>query len=200
MYKRCVSCGKELISTMDNCMECREEVIAPHADLIFPLFSYRLWNKQLMFLWKSEEVRALSLFFASELKLVLKTLGFKIIIPVPPRPGKIQEKGWDQIDELCNILEFRFGFKILRLLERNIREQQKKLDRLERFQIIKKGYALTSSKIIERELKKYKINLPEEVCLIDDVCTTGSTIESCAGILKNIGIKKVYVVTLFKVD
>ncbi|MBQ5473006.1 MAG: hypothetical protein IIT58_13525, partial [Treponema sp.] len=38
------------------------------------------------------------------------------------------------------------------------------------------------------------------VCIIDDVITTGSTIECCARILKNHGAKKVYAISLFIVD
>ena len=52
-------------------------------------------------------------------------LGVKVVVPVPPRYGKIKEIGWDQVDELCNILEHRFGFKILRVLERKSVFQQK---------------------------------------------------------------------------
>lgn len=200
LFDRCRTCGKELLVTKSQCLECREKVVCPSADSIFSLYSYRLWNKELMFLWKSMELRALSYFFASKLKEVFEVFNIKIIVPVPPRPGKILEKGWDQIDELCNILEFFYGYRILRLLERNTKEQQKKLNKENRINTIGKGYTSSSVEVINNQLKKNKIELPKEVCLLDDVCTTGATIESCCGILKNIGITTVKVFTLFKVD
>ena len=54
--------------------------------------------------------------------------------------------------------------------------------------------------LVQKELQKNKGIIPEKVCLLDDVCTTGSTIECCAQILKKAGIKKVGVITLFTVD
>lgn len=200
LFNRCPTCGKELLVTQNQCLECREKVVCPNADSIFCLYSYRLWNKELMFLWKSKEIRALSFFFAGKLQLVLKAFGVKVIVPVPPRPGKILEKGWDQIDELCSILEYFYHYKILRILQRNTKEQQKKLNKENRIGTIGKGYTSASTKVIAEELKKNKLDIPKEVCLLDDVCTTGATIESCCEILKNIGIAKIQVVTLFKVD
>ncbi|MDE7392086.1 MAG: ComF family protein, partial [Treponemataceae bacterium] len=41
---------------------------------------------------------------------------------------------------------------------------------------------------------------PPAVVLVDDVMTTGATIESCATQLKRFGVKKVYALTLFAVD
>ena len=77
-------------------------------------------------MWKSQEIRSLSLLFAKSLNIALKKLEVKYIVPVPPRKGKIQEKGWDQIDELCNLLEYLYGFKILRLLERSTKNWAEK--------------------------------------------------------------------------
>ena len=41
---------------------------------------------------------------------------------------------------------------------------------------------------------------PEKVILVDDVFTTGSTLEACCQALKSAGVKKVFCVTLFIVD
>lgn len=112
------------------------------------------------------------------------------IVPVPPRKGKIRKNGWDQIEELCSFLEKRYGLKVFRLLERNTSGQQKKLSRQQRLESIKTAYSL----------KPGIFKLPQSVCLIDDVCTTGSTLESCAEILKKAGVQKVNAVTLFTVD
>ena len=87
-------------------------------------------------------------------------------------------------------LEKRYGLRVMRLLERNTSGQQKKLSRSQRLESIKTAYSL----------KPFTGLLPQEVTLVDDVCTTGSTLESCAEILKSAGIEKVHAVTLFTVD
>ena len=198
--ERCLCCGKELISMKGKCMKCREEPVLKNTDSVLPLFSYRLWNRELMFRWKMKEERIFSPFFAKLLCQVLKKMGETIIVPVPPRKGKIRKNGWDQIEELSSFLEKRYGFRVLRILERNTSGQQKKLSRTQRLESIKTAYSLSSPQILERALKPFSGKIPVRVCLIDDVCTTGSTLESCAEILKAAGIKRVNAVTLFTVD
>ena len=188
---RCSICGKILLSTKDTCFKCRENAVIKSIDRLLPLFPYRIWNKELMFMWKSQEIRSLSLLFASILNRVLKQEEVEFIVPVPPRKGKIQEKGWDQIDELCNLLEFIYGFKILRLLERSTTLEQKKLGREGRLEQIGKAY----------HLKSYGKSYPQKVYILDDVCTTGSTLESCARILKEEAqIPTVNAISLFIVE
>jgi predicted amidophosphoribosyltransferase len=200
-YKqRCKICGRALISTSGTCPSCRECQVLKHVDSAFPLFSYRLWNKELLFLWKIEGIRILSALFASFCAVSLKKLSVKYIVPVPPRPGKIQKNGWDQIDELCSFLALRYGFLILNFLERVSDFQQKKLGRLERFEKSALSYRVKSDKEIKKELLKCGGEFPYEVCIVDDVCTTGSTIETCAALLKaHTDIKKISCMTLFTV-
>ena len=189
---RCRCCGKELISESELCMECREKPVLKSTDKMLPLFSYRLWNKELLFLWKMQGIRSLSFFFAKIIAKALKELNVEYIVPVPPRPGKIKKNGWDQIDELSKILKIKYGFKVLKLLERTSVVQQKKLNREERLNSIQSAY-IFSNKITNQ--------LPQKVCIIDDVCTTGSTLETCASIIKNnTKIPQVYAMTLFAVD
>lgn len=188
--ERCECCGKELICMKGKCMKCREEPVLKSTDTVLPLFSYRLWNRELMFRWKMQEERSFSPLFARLLYEVLRKNGETAIVPVPPRKGKIRKKGWDQIEEVCTFLEKRYGLKVYRVLERNTAGQQKKLSREQRLESIKSAYSL----------KPGTCGLPSSVCLIDDVCTTGSTLESCAEILKAAGIQKVNAVTLFTVD
>lgn len=199
-HKRCRICGKELVSFQEVCLECREKRILNSVDYIIPLFSYRLWNKELMFIWKSSEIRSLSELFSKIAARAVKKTGEKIIVPVPPRKGKIKEKGWDQIEELCNYLQYFYGFTILRLLKRENKKQQKKLNREERLETIGKNYFLKEKGAVLKELKKTGGKMPASVCLLDDVCTTGATVEGCAERLKEAGIEKVSVVTLFMVD
>lgn len=196
---RCSCCGKELLSEEGKCSSCRVNPIIVSGDSVFPLYSYRGWNKKLVFDWKMTEKRNLSCDFAKALDKVLCRICVKddfLIVPVPPRKGKIWNKGWDQVEELCLFLKKRYGYNILNCLERVSSVQQKKLDREGRFSSKGKNYIL--GKGFYRYTKKYGI--PNEVVLLDDVITTGITVESCAFLLKQAGIRKVHIVSLFIVD
>ena len=197
---RCRICGKELLSTQETCFDCRAKPVVEHVDKMLPLFPYRIWNKELMFMWKSQEIRSLSLLFAKILNGVLQKLDVRVIIPVPPRKGKLQQKGWDQIDELCNLLEYLYGFKVLRILERSTAIQQKKLGREGRLKQIGRAYSVVAPQKLQKQLKSFNGTLPESIILLDDVCTTGSTLESCSISLKEAGIKYITGVTLFQVE
>lgn len=190
----CARCGKKLISEKDKCVECRNEGILKNLDRVFPLFSYRLWNTNLLCRWKLKGERNLSFFFAELVKDrildMFEKFGEFSIVPVPPRPGKIKREGWDQIEELSVILERLYGFKIFRILGRESLEQQKTLDREKRLLTIGSAYFV----------KDKKSPLPEKVCIIDDVMTTGATLEGIATVLKKNGVKEVFAVTLFTVD
>lgn len=188
---RCTICGRRLISESNLCLECRESTIFESVDFVFPIHRYILWKKQLMFLWKSKGQRMLSPIFAKVLYKALKEQFPNIpIIPVPPRPGKIHKKGWDQIAELTVILKNIYNVQIVDALIRTEKVQQKKRNRKERLEHLGKAFQL-SPKCKE---------IPEKVVILDDVMTTGATLESCAKCLKKAGAKKVFALTLFEVS
>ncbi len=198
--KRCIYCGRELISEIDVCSICRTEKTVSSADGVFSLHSYSLWKKDLLYSWKTAEVRVLSPVFArmvcNGVKEVESVAGCSLtVVPVPPRPGKIRKYGWDQINELCWYMKKLYGVTVLELLKRYSKQQQKKLNREHRKEMIESGYDAISSKVLNKIGK-----LPENVILLDDVMTTGSTVEACSKILKKMGVKRVFVLTIFSVS
>lgn len=199
LLKKCKICGKPLVSEIGLCSACKKSPVLKNTDGVYPLLTYRMWKKKLLFSWKMQEKRSLSSFFAMLIKEKIVELEYENccslpVVPVPPRPGKIREKGWDQIDEICTFLDKGWKIEILKILKRNSKTQQKKLDRVQRLEGIGTAYSLAA----ERKLSKMKI--PKKVILIDDVLTTGSTVENCAALLKKVGVEKVFVITLFIVD
>ena len=203
--KRCSVCGKELLGELKICMKCRTENLFSQVDQVLPMFPYRLWMKKLIFEWKMDGRRSVSTLFASVLDVGLKSVHADVIVPVPPRRGKIREKGWDQVDEVCKVLERCHGYTVLRLLQRFSRDQQKKLDREKRIEGSGKSYGLSKKHgaVLEKWRKKNGLGekeVPTEAVIVDDVITTGATVSTCAGILKGLGIKTVKAVSIVIVD
>lgn len=190
----CKCCGKKLISENQICVKCRTENSFKCIERVFSLFSYKLWNVEIMFRWKKKGERIFSYFFAYLLAQKLKSIKEYchdfVIVPVPPRPNKIKEIGWDQVDDIFNLLKYKYKFNATKMLNRVSSQEQKKLDRNQRFEKIKNSYVI-----------KNKISfIPEKVCLIDDVKTTGATLECCAEILKKVGVKTVFALTIYNVS
>jgi ComF family protein len=208
---RCKLCGKTLISEISVCMECRTQADKQDRggepekksvlDSCFPIFSYHLWRRELLYLWKGRGVRLFTPFFAAILAQALTeelhisgntdATDLPVIVPVPPRPGKIREKGWDQVEDLCKWLERYYGFTVARLLKRRSSAQQKKLDRAHRLENAQNAYFLS-----QRGAK----NMPKNSILLDDVRTTGATLEMCALALKHSGCQTVRGLVLFGVE
>ncbi len=197
--QRCSRCGKILVSEHGVCLRCRTEKSFSHADSVFALYSYRLWGKNIVFLWKKKGVRLLADFFAARVLYALRALGQNIVVPVPPRHGKIFSVGWDQIENICFLLE-KSGVQVWRVLERVSEVEQKKLDRAGRLAVISSAYKAKDSALIAKEESRHGSSLPSEVCLCDDVITTGATVESCSIALKKIGVQKITALSLFMVD
>ena len=198
-FARCKRCGKVLLSEQSVCMACRTETILKDCDSVFPLCSYRLWKKNLVFEWKIHDRQILSEFFADLLSEALGKLysarHIPVIVPVPPRKGKIRNRGWDQVEAVCQWLHKKYGFTVLHLLKNCSSEQQKKQNAVER---LAAQHKFRPSRFFLN--MKNHIDVPEEVVIIDDVITTGATVNACAAVLKNSGIIKVNVLSLFIVD
>jgi ComF family protein len=195
--KTCGLCGKPLISERDFCLPCRNGLERSY-DRLWTLFPYTGKYRRLLAQYKFEKRTALADFFAEHILRVIgenPVLENARIVPVPPRPGKIKTNGWDQVDYLVKRLEKKLmelpagGLPVGRLplcrcLGRKKSDAQKRLNRERRMENLK-----------DRIYSKGTI--PQTALLIDDVITTGSTMEVCSSVLKENGAQKVYGLCLF---
>jgi ComF family protein len=183
---KCLICGKPLISETETCLSCRN---AQHSyDRLWALFPYSGKYRKLLTAYKFGKKLPVAEFFAEKIAEVIKNeplLEKAIIVPVPPRPGKIKEAGWDQVDYLVKRLKkYLPETSVSRLLKRSKSKVQKKLNRSERLENLKGRVKITG-------------NAPDTVIVIDDVITTGSTMEVCSNALKEGGAQTVYGICLF---
>ncbi len=170
-------------------MSCRGSALcrgtAWECDSIFPLFSYAGKVGELIACYKLKKRRSLAPFIAGLFARAYEGAWTdRIIVPVPPRPEKARHQGWDQVEEIARLLERR-GFAVARPLERRRSDEQKSLGRGARSLNAKRAYAL-----------KPGASSPELPLLIDDVVTTGATLDACARALKEGGARSVAALVL----
>lgn len=180
---RCPRCGKTLVSEEGLCMDCRGKEFS--CGEVLPLFRYEGDAATLISAYKSGGRRSLAAFWAELLERELRNRWpGRCIVPVPPRPEKAKAGEIDQIELLVRQLETR-GFLIARVLRRAPSAQQKSLSRKERLANSRAAYSLMPG-----------AELSAEVVLLDDVFTTGATIEACAAALKAGGADRVCALVL----
>lgn len=194
---RCSCCGRELVCEIGVCTTCRTKPLLTHTAQVLPIHGYRLWKKDVLFSWKTAGMRQLSPVLARLMAAFLQKECPELVgvplVPVPPRKGKVRRQGWDQVQELCRYLQSFHGFQVLPLLERRTAEQQKRLDRRSRLENLGRAYCVDRRRLS-------KVSIPKRVVLVDDILTTGVTLETCARSLKEAGVEEVYACTLFYVS
>ncbi|MGP1445734.1 phosphoribosyltransferase family protein [Treponema sp.] len=199
--QRCMYCGKILISEREYCTRCRQALEGsmangksgaapqqPACTRIYSLFPYIGLGQKLVPLWKNNAIRTFAPVFASIIWQFLTAnpqLTQLPLVPVPPRPQKLREKGWDQVEDIVRELSVYPQTRICRCLKRQDGTPQKKLSKTDR------------AGNLQGKIHAAVEQVPERVLLIDDVMTTGATLEACARVLKNAGCKEIVALCLF---
>jgi len=178
---RCPGCGMPLLVEHGRCTRCRA------AGYTFAsataVFAYRGLARDLVIALKSLRRRRLARLFAPLLAGILAgRLPGLAVVPVPPRPGRGRV---DAVELLARELERRHGVRVLRLLRRTPGAAQKSLSYEDRLR------NLAGRIRLRRDAR------PEgALVVLDDVFTTGATVDACARALLAAGAARVDAVTL----
>lgn len=182
----CLKCGCEIDGEEEEyCHNCakRERTFIKG----YPALNYVGPIRESLAQFKYHGMKSYSEFYADEIAKrhgdELKQLEIDALVPVPVHRKKLLKRGYNQAELLANDLGRILDIPVdSDLLLRNINTlPQKKLNDVEREINIKKAF-ISRDKIV-----KYN-----SVVLVDDIYTTGATIEACTRVLREKGIKNIY--------
>ena len=141
---------------------------------------------------KSYIYRTFINFLKKNEKICVQIKKYDIIIPVPISLKRKKERGYNQSDLIAKDLALELNIKYIKnaLLKIKNNSAQSTLTAEEREKNVKDVY----------KIKKNKINklYEKNILLIDDIFTTGSTVNECSRVLKEAGVYKIGVLTIAK--
>lgn len=113
--------------------------------------------------------------------------GCDLLVPVPLHPGRLAWRGFNQSRELARLLARRRGLPIRQEALARVRRTvpQMELDRSERAENIRGAFAADGGLLAGRT-----------ALLVDDIMTTGSTLEECSRMMLAAGAAQVHVLVL----
>lgn len=107
---------------------------------------------------------------------------------IPSTVEALNRRGFDHMERVSALISSYTHLPIVRAFERPKSEDQRKLTRRERVENMKRRFNIRAD-----------VELPSRLIVVDDICTTGSTLFSAALSLREHGCKDLYGLTFGKV-
>lgn len=185
----CRKCGISLSQSLGECGHC-EELKLRYLDRVQSLFWLNESASLLLHGIKYQGQIGYLNFLKREIAAVGLPLfsGKTCFVPVPLSSAKWLHRGFNQAYEIARWLEHLSGIGVVEGLHKK-RETlpQSTLGKAERRKNLKDAFCWREATPV-----------PKGVLLIDDVFTTGQTLDACAGVLKDAGAQRVEALTVFR--
>ncbi|MDF2944733.1 MAG: hypothetical protein K0S01_3591 [Herbinix sp.] len=192
---RCKRCSKPIeLEEKEYCSDCQRKSF--HFDKGYAVWVYDDVMKHSIANYKYHSKKEYAKFYIQEMlqhyRISIEKLAPDVIVPIPIHRSKLLERGYNQADILARGMGKELKIPVAsQLLIRNKKTlPQKKLSDKERLRNLQEAFQfnVTAASCFHKGITK--------VLLVDDIYTTGSTIEACANVLKSRGIKEIYFVVL----
>lgn len=117
----------------------------------------------------------------------IRDLAPEAVIPVPLHPKRRRKRGYNQAELFARALGEELGIPVRNdLIRRSVNTRpQKELNDVQRKKNLKKAFTITENIV---QLKK--------VLLVDDIYTTGSTVDAVSALLHTAGVQQIYVLCI----
>jgi ComF family protein len=205
----CLCCGRPFLNRTDmavepeqlelgasaqtHCRQCRVQFFKFELARSFGAYNETL--KKAILLLKFEEVTRLGDWFASRLAEVVsreaENFRADVVVPVPLHPDRQRERGYNQAEliarPLARKLHLKYGAYLL--MRTRPRPPRLVLSRKEHWDSVRGAYTTRQGLRVDKL----------RVLLVDDVMTTGATLDSCARALQAAGAAAVMGLTVARV-
>lgn len=184
----CLRCGRPVLESEELCPDCagRERNFTKGRSV----YLYDRSMQRSLIRFKKNGDRTLCDFYSEAMVYYLKEQIGRwkpdILVPIPMTDKSIRKRGFNQAQDLAQSLGEKLGIPIAVHLLVKVRQtkEQKNLDSFRRRQNVSGAFFAT------QKIQGLKI------LLVDDVFTTGSTLDEAAFCLKKAGAAQVFFVTL----
>lgn len=192
----CECCGRPIVSDMvrdakiPKCFACRQETYAFSRARSFAPYTDQMVRA--ISLMKYEKLTRLGRWFAQRLYEFVQTdpvfQAADVVVPVPLHSARRRERGYNQAELIAKPLAqlLRVPLRPYLLVRTRPRPNRLQLSRRERWLTVRGAYEMRQQERVD--------NL--RVLLIDDVFTTGATLDACARALTKAGAKSVVGLTV----
>lgn len=186
----CKKCGKPMENEKrEYCSDCSQKKHVYKQGKA--VFVYKLGIKKSMYRFKYSNRREYAAFYAKRAVEVhgdwIRRRTVEVIVPVPMYAGKKRRRGYDQAEIFARALGREMKIPVNTRLVRRVRNTtpQKELSGKERQRNLKNAFQLT------QDIVKYT-----QILLVDDIYTTGSTIDAVAATLISGGAEDIYYICI----
>ena len=188
-YSRCIRCSKAVDEDEVLCSDCkRTEHIYKQG---YAVWKYDKVSKTLIMKLKYYGVKDIAGYISAEMSYhsrnLIKKWNPEVLIPVPLHISRYRKRGFNQAELIAKGIGNIYDIPVAddALIRNHKTHVQKHLNNEDRYINLKEAFAADPSK-----LKKY--GRIRSAVIVDDIYTTGSTIDGCAAALKTCGIENVY--------
>jgi ComF family protein len=188
----CSRCGRPIVSSAvaeatsaPECQNCRNGMYS--FDLARSFGAYTPEMARAILLLKYGNVTPLGSWFAHRLAVLVHrqphAFGADVVVPVPLDRGRRKERGFNQAELIAKPLArlLCIPFRSYLLVRTRPRPNRLRLTRRERWETVRGAYATHRSTQVDKL----------RVLLVDDVFTTGATLDACSKALKGAGAARV---------
>ncbi|MCD7825032.1 MAG: ComF family protein [Clostridiaceae bacterium] len=185
----CVKCGRPVAQEQAYCDVCRNKMWSYEGGRALWLYDRTMQKSIARFKYHGRQ--EYGKYYARELQQAfgnwIEQIRPDALIPVPIHRNRMRSRGYNQAEVLARELGKLTGVSVVSdLLLRSVdTTPQKELGSAERHKNLNRAFTISGK--MQELCRNVKC-----VIIIDDIYTTGSTVEACARVLKQAGISRVY--------